>query len=110
MSEPACERPGSAPSWADHVGVLLAGAGGGYLSLALLTANLFPAVSRPGGAGEFFCGASLGLLTGYLPGLAALVEIRGRRGGRILAVLAATASGAFFCGLATAVLAIAAHR
>jgi hypothetical protein len=100
----------TALSWADHGGVLLTGAAAGYLALALLTTTLFPASARLGGSEALFCGASLGLLTGYLPGLAVLVETRRHRGVRLLALFAAAVAGAFFRGVITAALAFGAYR
>jgi hypothetical protein len=108
MSEPAGERPVTALCWADHASVLLAGAAGGYLALALITKNLCPANANLGGAGGLFCGASVGLLAGYVPGVAVLVETRGRRGVRLLALLAAVVAGAFFAGVITVALAFGA--
>jgi hypothetical protein len=109
MSEPAGERPLTALCWADHASVLLAGAAGGCLALALVTKNLFPADASLGGAGGLYCGASIGLLAGYVPGLTVLVETRGRHGVRLLALLAAAVAGAWFTGVITVALAFGAY-
>jgi hypothetical protein len=100
MPKPAGELPGLAPSWDVHFGILLAGAAGGYLSHALKTATLFPTGTGLVGVVEFSFGASLGLLAGYLPGKAALVETRARRWSRTLALLVAMGAGACFTCLA----------
>jgi hypothetical protein len=117
------------PSVADHVLILLGGIFGGcagLLSVALLVLpQIYPAAEglptqepagrpardfyyvdlllRPEG---FLCSSGLGLITGYLPGLAAWYVRSSRK--RIVAFIVAAMSATFFGGLLAAVLAVGA--
>src|SRR5207302_10330613 len=84
----------SSLSWRDHTVVLLVGAVAGHLGLLFVAVVVMPNIYRP--VGLDFCGAGIGMLTGYVPGS---VVITGT-GSRWAGFLVATISGAFYTGLA----------